>query len=97
MNYISEDLWSKPDMSNYTQHNILAKAVAKHLREKLRDLSPPQEAILDHQLQRALNSRQGQASSVTKEQIIGCYEMIFEVWGAPFEAHYQELQRQKSK
>jgi hypothetical protein len=48
MNYISEDLWSKLDMSNYTQHNILAKAVAKHLGEKLRDLSPPQEAILDH-------------------------------------------------
>ena len=83
-------------MSDQTQHNILAKAVAKHLGDKLRDLSPPQEAILNRQLQRALNSRQGQASLVTKEQILGAYEMIFEVWGAPFEAHYQELQKRNS-
>lgn len=78
-------------MSDHTQHDILAKAVAKHLGDKLMDLSPPQEAILNRQLQRALNSRQGQASLVTKEQILGVYKMIFEVWGAPFEAHYQEL------
>ena len=51
MNYILEDLWSKLIMSDQTQHNILAKAVAKHLGEKLWNLSPPQEAILDHQLQ----------------------------------------------
>ena len=97
MNYILEDLWSKPVMSEQKQHNILAKAVAKHLGDKIPMLSQPQRDILNHQLQRALNSRQGQASLVTKEQILGAYEMIFEVWGASFEAHYQELQRQKSK
>ena len=83
-------------MPDQTQYNILAKAVAKHLGDKLRDLSPPQEAILKRQLQRALNSSQGQASLVKKEQILGAYEMIFEIWGAPFEAHYQELQRRNS-
>jgi len=49
------------------------------------------------QLARTLKDRDGDVSKVTDDVIIGCYEMIFEVWGAPFEAHYQEVQRQKSK
>jgi len=80
-------------MLDQTQHNILAKAVAKHLGDKLRDLSPPQEAILDHQLQRALNSRQGQASSVTKDEILGAYEMMNEIWGQAFNEGYLNSNR----
>ena len=49
------------------------------------------------QLARTLKDRDGDVSKVTDDEIIGCYEMIFEVWGAPFEENYQELQRQKSQ
>jgi len=48
------------------------------------------------QLARTLKDRDGDISKVTDDEIIGFFKMIFEVWGAPFEAHYQELQRQKS-
>ena len=49
------------------------------------------------QLARTLRYSDGDVSKVTDDEIIGCYEMIFEVWGAPFEAHYQKLQGQKGK
>ena len=79
------------------QIDDLARIVAKIIGDKLSELSKPQENILNRQLARVLRSRNGDVSQVTEEQILGAYEMIEEVWGAPFEAHYQELQRQKSK
>ena len=79
------------------QMDDLAKIVARVIGDKLNGLSKPQENILNRQLGRVIRSRNGDVSQVTDEQIIGAYEMIEEVWGAPFEAHYQELQRQKSQ
>ena len=83
----------------FTEKQIddLARIVARVIGDKLSGLSKPQENILNRQLARVLRSRNGDVSQVTDEQILGAYEMIEEVWGAPFEAHYQELQRQKVK
>ena len=79
------------------QIDDLAKIVARVIGDKLSGLSKPQRDILNHQLARTLKHRDGDVSKVTDAEIVGCYEMIFEVWGAPFEAHYQELQGQKGK
>ena len=79
------------------QIDDLARVVARVIGDKLSGLSKPQRDILNHQLARTLKDRDGDVSKVTDDEIIGCYEMIFEVWGAPFEAHYQELQRQKNR
>ena len=83
----------------FTEKQIddLARIVARVIGDKLSGLSKPQENILNRQLARVLRSRNGDVSQVTDEQILGAYEMIDEVWGAPFEAHYQELQGLKVK
>ena len=72
------------------QIDDLARVVARVIGDKLSRLSKPQRDILNHQLARTLRYRDGDVSKVTDDEIIGCYEMIFEVWGAPFEAHYQK-------
>ena len=57
------------------QLELLMKMVASSLGPRLKGLSMQQKNILDNRLDSILARRQGQAESITPEEIDGAYEI----------------------
>ena len=57
------------------QLEILMKKVASTLGNRLQGLTKQQANILDNRLDSILNSHQGQAQSITLDEIEGAYEI----------------------
>ena len=57
------------------QLEILMKKVASTLGNRLQGLTKQQANILDNRLDSILNSHQGQAQSITSDEIEGAYEI----------------------
>ena len=57
------------------QLKILMKKVASTLGNRLQGLTKQQANILDNRLDSILNSHQGQAQSITLDEIVGAYEI----------------------
>jgi hypothetical protein len=75
------------------QLSALSQKVAQTLGDKIRALSPVQEASLENQLVRTLEFRKGDASKVTPQEIQGAYEMVTEqIFPADFNALSEQYQ-----
>ena len=57
------------------QLDLLMKMVASNLGPRLKGLSKQQEHILDNQLDLLMEDHQGQAESITPEELEGAYEI----------------------
>ena len=57
------------------QLDLLMKMVASTLGPRLEGFTKPQENILENRLDSILNRHQGQAQSITPEEIEGAYEI----------------------
>ena len=57
------------------QLDLLMKMVASSLGPRLKGLSKQQEHILDNQLDLLMEDHQGQAGSITPEELEGAYEI----------------------
>ena len=80
-------------MFDQQQLNDLSQRVSEVLGDRLLELSPPQEGILDKALGRVLMHNNGQADQVTPEEIEGAWEMIEEIWGQAFNEEYLSLKQ----
>lgn len=80
-------------MSEQEQLNALSQKVAQTLGEKIKGLSQVQKASLENQLVVAFEYRNGDASKVTPEEILGAYEMVTEhLFPADFNALSEQYQ-----
>ena len=57
------------------QLDLLMKMVSSNLGPRLKGLSKQQEHILDNQLDLLMEDHQGQAESITPEELEGAYEI----------------------
>ena len=57
------------------QLDLLMKMVASNLGPRLKGLSKQQENIMENRLDSILNRHQGQAESITPEELEGAYEI----------------------
>jgi len=57
------------------QLDLLMKMVASNLGPRLKGLSKQQENIMENRLDSILNRHQGQAESITQEELEGAYEI----------------------
>ena len=57
------------------QLDLLMKMVASNLGPRLKGLSKQQKHILDNQLDLLMEDHQGQAESITQEELEGAYEI----------------------
>ena len=74
------------------QEEIFLQKVLDVLGSKLHYLIPQQEKLLEGALGRILEHHQGDASSVTSDEIIGAYELITEhVYPFEFAALHREI------
>ena len=89
-------------MPNQAQLDAFSQKVASTLgRDRLVGLLPQQENLLDRALMRILARREGDASKVTSDEILGAYEMItedvFPTWIGPVLKELSQLTREEAE
>ena len=76
--YFDEEVMDKGIVFDQKELDLLSDMVAQVLGQKLNDLVPAQDNLLEHALGRVLARHSGKAETITDDEITGAFELVTE-------------------